>query len=253
MKRQYFLFSCLALFLLFSNSAKADCIHTYSQNDYIHISRIDLNCKNIELVTSQQTDQGLSVSKFAEKYQTAVAINGSFFRKDGSPIGLNISNYKKWGKYQDTRSRSFLACNANNQCIIDPKNSLAKINPKWKTAIAGWHYYHQRSGKFECSKNDKIGCQQSIFTDKHPRTMIGLDKQHNWLYFVVVEGRQLTYSGMTMDELSELANKLQLTEAVNLDGGGSSTMVIGTKRVSDLPLWQGSERKVGNVIGVKLK
>lgn len=251
MKFQYILFSFF--FLLNSNNAQANCVHTDSQGDHIHISRIDLNCKNIELVTSQPEDQGLTVSEFAKKYHTVVAINGSFFRKDGSPIGLNISNYKKWGKYQDTRSRSFLACTANNRCIIDPKNSLTKINPKWKIAIAGWHYFNAKSGQFECAKTDKIGCTQSIFTDKHPRTMIGLDKKRNWLYFVVVEGRQLTYRGMTMTELAELATTLQLSEAVNLDGGGSSTMVVGTKRVSDLPLLQGNERKVGNVVGVRLK
>lgn len=233
--------------------AESHCIHTYSQNSYIHISRIDLNCKNIELITSQQSDQGLTVSEFAEKYETAVAINGSFFRKDGSPIGLNISNFKRWGKSQDTRSRSFLACTANNHCIVDPKNNLAKINLKWKMAIAGWHYFNAKSGKFECAKNDKIGCSQSIFTDKHPRTMIGLDEKNNWLYFVVVEGRQLTYSGMTMDQLAELATQLKLTQAVNLDGGGSSTMVVGSERISDLPLLQGSERKVGNAVGVRLK
>ncbi|QIM64551.1 phosphodiester glycosidase family protein [Frederiksenia canicola] len=233
--------------------AQTDCIQTYSENDTVHISRVDLNCKNIELIASQVEDQGLTVSEFAEKYQTAVAINGSFFRKDGSPIGLNISNFKRLSKSQDTRSRSFLACTAENKCDIDPKNSLAKINPKWKTAIAGWHVFNTKSGQFECAKSDKIGCSQSIFTDKHPRTMIGLDEKRNWLYFVVVEGRQLTFSGMTMAQLAELAGQLQLTKAVNLDGGGSSTMVVGTKRLSALPLLQGSERKVGNMIGVKVK
>lgn len=83
--------------------------------------------------------------------------------------------------------------------------------------------------------------------------MIGLDEKRNWLYFVVVEGRQLTFGGMTMAQLAELAGQLQLTKAVNLDGGGSSTMVVGTKRLSALPLLQGSERKVGNMIGVKVK
>lgn len=227
------------------------CIDTYSQTDHIHISRIDLNCKNVQLITSRAEDQGLTVSEFAQKYQTKVAINGSFFRKDGSPIGLNISQFKKVGKSQDTRSRSFLACTAKNQCHIDPKNHLAKINPKWQLAVAGWHYYEQKTGKFECAKTDKIGCSQDIFTGKHPRTMIGLDEKRNWLYLVVVEGRQFTYRGMTMDELAELANELQLSKAVNLDGGGSSTMVLGTERISDLPLLQGSERKVGNHFGVK--
>lgn len=227
------------------------CIHTYSQNDRIHISRINLACKNIELVASQPKDQGLTVSAFAEKYQTRVAINGSFFRKDGSPIGMNISQYRPWKNARDTRSRSFLACTKDRKCQIDPKNHSAKINPKWQFAIAGWHYYDHKSKKFECAPQDKIGCTQSIFTDKHPRTMLGLDESQNLLYLVVVEGRQFTYRGMTLDELADLATELKLTKAVNLDGGGSSTMVVDKKRLSDLPLLQRSERAVANHFGVR--
>ena len=235
-------------------SLKAEtCIHTYSQNERVHISRINLACKSIELVVSQRQDQGLTVSEFAEKYQTSVAINGSFFRKDGSPIGMNISQYQPWKNARDTRSRSFLACTKDRKCQIDPKNHSAKINPKWQLAIAGWHYYDHKSQKFECASQDKIGCSQSIFTDKHPRTMIGLDEKRNLLYLVVVEGRQFTYRGMTLDELAELATHLKLTKAVNFDGGGSSTMVVDTQRISALPLLQGSERKVANHFGVRLR
>lgn len=244
----------LFTFSLFTfNSYASGCLQTYTENGNIHISRIDLNCKNVQIITSKAEDQGLTVSEFAAKYQTDVAINGSFFRKDGSPIGLNVANFKPLGKSQDTRSRSFLACTADNKCIIDPKNHRAKINPKWKIAIAGWHVFDAKSAKFVCAEVDKIGCTQDIFTHKHPRTMIGLDEKRNWLYFVVVEGRQLTTRGMTMDQLAALAQKLQLTHAVNLDGGGSSTMVVGTKRISALPFLQRGERKVGNMIGVKIK
>ncbi|RRD39808.1 phosphodiester glycosidase family protein, partial [Tessaracoccus sp. OH4464_COT-324] len=64
----------------------------------------------------------------------------------------------------------------------------------------------------------------------------GLDEGQNLLYLVVVEGRQLTYRGMTLDELADLATELKLTKAINLDGGGSSVMVVAQKRISDLPL-----------------
>lgn len=242
----------LSSFLSLPTYAK-DCVQTYSKNDYIHISRINLSCKNIELVSTNQKDQGLTVSEFAEKYQSAVAINGSFFRKDGSPIGMNITQYKPWKNARDTRSRSFLACSKDNKCMIDSKNHAAKINPNWQLATAGWHYYDNKSKKFSCAPQDKVGCSQSIFSDKHPRTMLGLDESQNLLYLVVVEGRQLTYRGMTLDELADLATELKLTKAINLDGGGSSVMVVAQKRISDLPLLQGNERKVGNHFGVRVK
>lgn len=248
----YSLFLILIAFIPNISLAESHCIYNYSENNYIHISRINLNCKGLELISSHVEDKGLTVSEFAKKYQTDVAINGSFFRKDLTPIGLNISYYKKWPRTQDTLARSFLACTAHNRCTIDPKNHLAKINPRWKTAIAGWHYYQQKSGQFECAFNDKIGCTQDIFTSKHPRTLIGLDENRHWLYLIVVDGRQLTYRGMTMYELATLATKLQLTQAVNLDGGGSSTMVVGVERVSNLPLFQSNERKIANHFGVRI-
>lgn len=66
----------------------------------------------------------------------------------------------------------------------------------------------------------------SAFLGRHPRTMFGVDRAgHAWL--VTVDGRQPDVSaGMTLLELQRLARRLGLTDALNLDGGGSTTMVI---------------------------
>jgi hypothetical protein len=80
---------------------------------------------------------------------------------------------------------------------------------------------------------------------RHPRTMIGVDGERA-IWLVTVDGRQPNLSvGMTLVELQQLARKLHLTGALNLDGGGSTTMwvqgavvnspsdVAGPRRVSD--------------------
>ncbi|MBF0785251.1 phosphodiester glycosidase family protein [Muribacter muris] len=229
------------------------CIQTTTQDRYIHIAKIDLRCPQLELIGSQSVDKGTTVSAFAAKYQTNIAINANFYWKDFTPIGLVITDYKKISKYGDVRARVVFACDDQNHCMIEPKNQVAKINPKWRIAISGWHYYNTKTGKFECAASDKIGCSQSIFFDKHPRTMLGLDEKRQLLYLVVVEGRQLAFRGMTLDELAQLAERLTLTAAINLDGGGSSTMVLDRKRLSDLPFLQTQERAVSNHFGVKLK
>jgi hypothetical protein len=66
----------------------------------------------------------------------------------------------------------------------------------------------------------------SAFLGRHPRTMFGIDGAgHAWL--VTVDGRQPDVSaGMTLVELQRLARRLGLTDALNLDGGGSTTMVV---------------------------
>jgi hypothetical protein len=64
------------------------------------------------------------------------------------------------------------------------------------------------------------------FLGRHPRTMFGVDGAgHAWL--VTVDGRQPDVSaGMSLVELQRLARRIGLTDALNLDGGGSTTMVV---------------------------
>jgi hypothetical protein len=65
------------------------------------------------------------------------------------------------------------------------------------------------------------------FTDiRHPRTIIGRDR-HGALWLVAIDGRQPNHSvGMTFAELLALCDRLELVDALNLDGGGSTTMVV---------------------------
>ncbi|AUI66484.1 MULTISPECIES: phosphodiester glycosidase family protein [Glaesserella] len=242
--------------LLFISTVQADtnsaCFHIYTENANTHIAKINLSCPNLKIIGTSFEDKGMTVSEFSQKNQTKIAINANFFRKDMTPIGLTISNRKRWENTRDTRSRTIFACTSENKCMIEAKGQITKINPKWAVAVSGWQSFNPNTAKFECATQDKIGCSQDIFTGKHPRTMIGLDEKQNLLYFVVVEGRLLSFSGMNLDELATLASKLKLTKAINLDGGGSSTFVVDTERQSDLPLFQGSEREVSNHLGIKI-
>ena len=62
---------------------------------------------------------------------------------------------------------------------------------------------------------------------RHPRTTVGVDRTGRWLYIVVVDGRQDGYSvGMTPREVSDLMIRLGAHHAANLDGGGSSIMMV---------------------------
>jgi hypothetical protein len=66
----------------------------------------------------------------------------------------------------------------------------------------------------------------SLRTVRHPRTLIGVDARGT-IWLVTVDGRQPGYSvGVTFPELLRLSQSLGLTSALNLDGGGSTTMVV---------------------------
>jgi hypothetical protein len=64
------------------------------------------------------------------------------------------------------------------------------------------------------------------FFGRHGRTAVGVTADGR-LLLVVVDGRQPGYSrGMTLRELAELLQRLGAVQAMNLDGGGSSEMVV---------------------------
>jgi hypothetical protein len=63
-------------------------------------------------------------------------------------------------------------------------------------------------------------------TTRHPRTLVGADADGD-VWLVAVDGRQPDLSlGMTFAELQSLARRIGLRSALNLDGGGSTTMVV---------------------------
>lgn len=93
---------------------------------------------------------------------------------------------------------------------------------------------------------------------REPRTAIGLSRNGRWLYLVVVDGRQPFYSeGATFTELANILVDLGAFTAMNLDGGGSSTMVIedaqGMPQALNSPIDNyipGRERPVANHFGI---
>jgi len=82
---------------------------------------------------------------------------------------------------------------------------------------------------------------------QHPRSLIGVDAG-GFLYLVAVDGRSEDSGGMSLPELQAYAASLGLANAMNLDGGGSTTLVVKgavVNRPSD-----GFERAVAGVVEV---
>lgn len=91
----------------------------------------------------------------------------------------------------------------------------------------------------------------------HPRTAVGTNAAGNKLFMVVVDGRSRQSVGMTMVQLARLMRDIGSSDAVNFDGGGSTTMVVrepgaAKTRVINRPS-DGSQRAVANGLGVLLK
>ncbi len=87
-------------------------------------------------------------------------------------------------------------------------------------------------------------------TTKNPRTLIG-QKADDTIVWVVVDGRSLTSSGITIYQSAELMKSLGCVTAANLDGGGSSEMIVNNAIVNKPS--GGSERAIGTAFMVYAK
>jgi exopolysaccharide biosynthesis protein len=92
--------------------------------------------------------------------------------------------------------------------------------------------------------------------EMHPRTAIGYDRDTGNVLLLVVDGRQSFSRGYTMVELAEMMIELGADEALNLDGGGSTTMVAhkpgGRVAVRNSPS-DGAQRKVANGLTISYR
>jgi hypothetical protein len=90
--------------------------------------------------------------------------------------------------------------------------------------------------------------------ERAPRSAAGHGPDGRRVYLVTVDGRQDDSIGATLSELSALLGQMGLDDAVNLDGGGSSTLVYrapgaGAVTIVNDPS-DSSPRRVGNGLGV---
>ncbi|HYR77350.1 MAG TPA: phosphodiester glycosidase family protein [Pyrinomonadaceae bacterium] len=123
-----------------------------------------------------------------------------------------------------------------------------EMSPQWKQAasIIGGGPQLIKNGRIEIT-NAAEKILPSFVSDGHPRTAIAKLKSGQIL-LVTVDGRQPGESiGMSLNMLADLLIEFGATEAINLDGGGSTTMVIRNKLVNK-PSDATGERPVSDVI-----
>ena len=179
-------------------------------------------------------------------------INGGFFNFDASREHLGL--YIDEGLYYTQPSVNFVDFVYYKDGHTEIKNlegydkfKLSMIQKECHWAI-GSSYALVIDGKVNLLLADKFAHAKN----KEPRTMIG-QKADGTFILAVADGRSIASKGMTAKEQAETMLQLGCINAVNLDGGGSSTMAIvegGKVKVVNKPS-DGAERKVGSVILVK--
>ena len=236
---------------------------------HMHVVTVDLTHPDVKLVVRPGGDDPdgagpwqtilKPTSTIAAREKLDIAVNGDFFgAKDRLPLvgsyfegnwarvtGMAMSDGKLWAA---KGGRSALVVDAAGRVTIGP---LAAAPPEARQIVGGSSMVLVR-GKVT------IGADAPA-----PRTGVGIDPAGRKLVLLVVDGRRLSHSaGISQRQLGEELLKLGCSEGLNLDGGGSTTLVMRDREADqwqllnrpsdghDAPLPMSVERPVANVLGV---
>jgi hypothetical protein len=229
----------------------------------IHTVTVDLSCPGIGFLVTPGDEErhgeaaARSTSDFLDHFGVQVAINGSFFEpfrektpwhyypRQGDYVtikGVTISNSRR---YAEEELAYPALCLSPGRAEIMSYGCEARADQ----ALAG-NYLLVQDSRVLAERAERA---------RHPRTAVGVSADGRTLWLVVVDGRQPGYSGgMSLLELAHYLLELGAAAALNLDGGGSSTLVLadpvsGRPRVLNSPIHTRiprRQRPVANHLGV---
>jgi exopolysaccharide biosynthesis protein len=237
---------------------------TAPRPNVVHVMAIDLQTAKLEfLVTPSPNTSNILcsrvTSKFLEEFKVQVAINGGYYSYVDASVdpvtycpngGIPV----RVSDYAASRGKIYSPQKTAQPTIYFGARNQVNVN------LADGSVFNAVSG-------DRVIVDKGVLVKNlaanaaNPRTAIGISRNARWLTLMVVDGRQTGYSeGVTFPELAELLISYGAYTGVNMDGGGSSTMVIkgfdGKARVLNSPIDMaipGRERAVANHLGLLVK
>lgn len=223
------------------NGLQWKCYHfnqheLFASNQHVSILQTKLNNKNLQFTFGSadlQISEGDTLRKLKPTSLLAIennalaAVNGGFFntKKGGSVDFIKIN--ERIIDSASYRANELMPEHSNSAIAIDDnKVEIVKGNSK-----AYWEKTMPQSsilvtGPLLLFDNEEQELRINAFNNnRHPRTCACVTNDNN-LLLITVDGRNAFAQGMNLYELTYVAKMLNCKNAVNLDGGGSSTMYI---------------------------
>jgi exopolysaccharide biosynthesis protein len=246
----------------------------HDPNFSIHIVTIDLSNPDVSLHVCRAGPQPkdshwvttlLPPSEIAAREGYDIAINGDFFEADktvdaegknsgyvkgklAAPEGPAISDGKLW--FTNSTTRPALEIDRHDHITIATVKSHEHLAKSIQQAVGG--------NPIILVNGKKTKLTGRFATARHPRTAVGVSEDGTKLILLVVDGRQPDISiGMTLSEVADEMLKAGCYNAINLDGGGSSVLVMRDPATNKLRVMNSPsdtrERAVADVLCVKVK
>lgn len=216
----------------------------------IYVADITLSGKNSIKTAFAESTYGKNVtettSQIASENDAVLAINGDFY---GTRSGYVIRNgilYRD--KMADSNQEDLVIYKDGSFGIIKESEITAKqLLENGAEQVLSFGPALIEDGDISVSENTEVDKAMK----SNPRTAIGITDD-NHIIMVVADGRTSENSGLSLYELAEFMQTLNVKCAYNLDGGGSSTMYFNGKIINN-PTSDGkhfTERKVSDIVYV---
>ena len=192
------------------------------------VLEVDLKDTHLTMKASSPKDEGklktkqqMTLQALAHDKQGSrvlAAVNGDFFATDGTPQGIYYRNGVCLKNTMTDNVCTFFAVTKGQKAVIGSYDEYDTYKDEIQEAVGG---------RVRLMTNGNVLPQTS--TALEPRTAIGVT-DNNVVYILVADGRNFWYSnGMRYAEMGAVMKALGAKDAINLDGGGSSTFIIRSK------------------------
>jgi len=195
-----------------------------------NINILIVNTRKREIALLYNPEKNLPVDQQAGPSDALAAVNAGFFNiKDGG----SVTYIRTGGRIQesDTALKWKRNINMNGSLLIDINGRISiqeSHSNEWYDNHSDYYEVLLTGPLLLSDKQKSVLPATSLAELKHPRTAIGSTGRSRIL-LVTVDGRTESAAGMTLEKLTNLMISLKCRNAVNLDGGGSTTMWIRNK------------------------
>jgi exopolysaccharide biosynthesis protein len=196
----------------------------FGSNQNINILEVKLNRKN-RVNVEADPKQLKPTSEFGKDFHALAGVNGTFFdMKNGGSVDYIRIDGKTLNENREPRDKRSLHQKA--AIVIDHKKLYIENwdgTAGWESKIRGDDV--METGPLLVDRKERVALDTgSFYRTRHPRTAVALKGRR--LLLVTVDGRNEKAAGMSLYELASVLKWIKASKAINLDGGGSTTMWI---------------------------
>ena len=222
---------------------------------YINVLEVDLRKREVSLVYDAENNR--ATSEMATVAEALAAVNAGFFdvlmggsvtyiKVDGEILG----DTTKWKRNANLNGAFVIKQNGRFEIELAGNNAAYTSNSMYDDVLITGSLLMDEGELYPLADNGFVN-------NRHPRTALGIVNK-NKIILVTVDGRAAESAGMALPDLTQLMQSLGCIEAINLDGGGSTTMWIGQDGlgVVNMPsdnrqFDHNGERNVSNILVVR--